>query len=121
MTSAVHGPRPGTDDQWATLVASSARRLEDGSIALHYDPAIRVPYAEVSDKDVELWPFWDRIGRPTFVLRGAESRLLLPATAEEMQTRGPQAEVHEVAGVGHAPALMAPDQIAVIEGWLGVA
>ena len=55
---------------------------------------------------------------PTLVLRGAQSDLLTPETAEEMARRGPRADVVEVAGVGHAPALLAPEQIELIRSWL---
>ena len=56
---------------------------------------------------------------PTYVLRGADSNLLRADTAAEMNRRGPRAEIAEVAGVGHAPALMSDDQIATIANWLG--
>ena len=52
------------------------------------------------------------------MLRGAQSDLLTPETAEEMARRGPRADVVEVAGVGHAPALLAPEQIELIRSWL---
>jgi pimeloyl-ACP methyl ester carboxylesterase len=35
-----------------------------------------------------------------------------------MTRRGPRARLHTVDGVGHAPALMDPAQIAVIQRWL---
>ena len=44
-------------------------------------------------------------------LRGETSDLLLPSTAREMTWRGPKAELIEVPGCGHAPALMDPQQI----------
>jgi pimeloyl-ACP methyl ester carboxylesterase len=52
------------------------------------------------------------------VFRGADSDLLSAATAQAMTGRGPRARVVEFAGIGHAPALMAGDQIAAIESWL---
>ena len=68
--------------------------------------------------EVDLWAFWDRIAGPTLVFRGAESDLLSAETARAMTERGPRARVMEFPGIGHAPALMAEDQIAVIESWL---
>ena len=35
-----------------------------------------------------------------------------------MAARGPKARVVEIAGVGHAPSLMQPDQIAVVRDFL---
>jgi pimeloyl-ACP methyl ester carboxylesterase len=43
---------------------------------------------------------------------------LLKTTAEEMQSRGPHARLVEFAGIGHAPMLMADDQIAVVKEFL---
>jgi pimeloyl-ACP methyl ester carboxylesterase len=52
------------------------------------------------------------------VLRGTESDLLLAKTAEEMASRGPKAEVVELPGCGHAPALMDAAQIVYVTDWL---
>jgi pimeloyl-ACP methyl ester carboxylesterase len=69
-------------------------------------------------EDVDLWPVWEQVRCPVLVLRGVESDLLLPQTAEEMNRRGPRAEVVEIDGIGHAPALMAKDQIDIVRDWL---
>jgi pimeloyl-ACP methyl ester carboxylesterase len=74
------------------------------------DPAIAHAFAGRLE-DVMLWTHWDRIDCPVLVLRGSLSDVLLPATAEEMTRRGPRAQVIEFPGVGHAPALMSPDQV----------
>ena len=52
------------------------------------------------------------------MVRGKESDLLLRETAEEMTRRGPKAQLVEFDGIGHAPALMAEDQIAVVREFL---
>jgi pimeloyl-ACP methyl ester carboxylesterase len=65
-----------------------------------------------------LWPLWDSISCPTLVLRGAQSDLLLSETASEMTRRGPKAQLKEFDGVGHAPTLMAADQIDVVSTFL---
>jgi pimeloyl-ACP methyl ester carboxylesterase len=109
-----------TDDQWRHLAQHSARRVAEGW-RLHYDPAIAAPFAERPAEDVVLWPVWDKIACPTLVLRGAESDLLLAETAREMATRGPKATVVEIAGCGHAPALMAQDQVALLRDFLQAA
>ena len=61
---------------------------------------------------------WDQIACPVLVLRGTESDLLSAETATEMTERGPKAEIVAIDGTGHAPALMARDQIDIVRGWL---
>ncbi len=106
-----------TDAQWDHLVLHGYRRRSDGTFGLAYDPAIaRNVKAAVQDWD--LWPLWDRIAIPTLLLRGADSDLLLPEIAAEMTKRGPHAKLVTWQCVGHAPALMAMDQIGLVKEWL---
>lgn len=116
----VHAPfGPLSDEQWAHLAEHSAKRREDGRYVLGYDPKIAEPFNAAGPvEDLDLWPLWEGIRCPTLVLRGGESDLLLEETARQMTTRGPKAELVTIDGVGHAPALMAPNQIETIEGWL---
>ena len=106
-----------SDEQWHHLAVHSSLRNDDGSLSLSYDPAISNAFAGPL-QDVALWPVWDAICCPTLVVRGADSDLLLRTTAEEMTQRGPRAQLVEFAGVGHAPALMAEDQIAAVRDFL---
>jgi pimeloyl-ACP methyl ester carboxylesterase len=107
-----------TAEQWNHLARHSARKTEDGSYALHYDPGIAVPFTSGPQVDVNLWSVWDKVQGPVLVLRGGDSDLLLAETTAEMQKRRPQAEVVEFPGVGHAPALMSDDQIGIVHDWL---
>jgi pimeloyl-ACP methyl ester carboxylesterase len=52
------------------------------------------------------------------LLRGADSDLLSLATAQAMTQRGPHAQLHQFAGVGHAPTLVHPEQIEVLRRFL---
>ena len=52
------------------------------------------------------------------LLRGADSDLLSRDTAAQMAERGPRAQWVEWAGVGHAPTLIAPEQLAVVLNFL---
>lgn len=115
VVSASFGPL--TDAQWRHLAVHSSRRCDDGSLRLAYDPAIGDAFA-MPPQDISLWPVWDAISCRTLLLRGRESDLLLRETAEEMTRRGPRARLVEFAGVGHAPMLMAEDQIAVVREFL---
>jgi pimeloyl-ACP methyl ester carboxylesterase len=109
---------PLSDAQWRHLAAVSTRRKADGSLGFAYDPHIGDAFREAPAEDVNLWPAWDAITCPTLVLRGALSDLLRPADAKAMTERGPRARLIELPGIGHAPALMDPAQIAVIRDFL---
>lgn len=108
-----------SDAEWRMLTESVVRREPDGSLRLHYDPALAVPFtAKPPEADVELWSLYDAIRCPTLVLRGEHSDLLTRATAQGMSARGPRARVVEFANVGHAPTLMHEDQIGVVREFL---
>ena len=101
---------PLTDEQWEHVTRTNARKRDDGTWGVGYDPAIALPF-RAQPTAANLWPLWDAIRCPTLVLRGALSDLLASETAREMTERGPKPRVIEFAGVGHAPMLLARDQI----------
>lgn len=110
-----------TRDQWRHLAVHSARRLPDGTYALRCDPRIGIAFRAQPSEDANLWPVWDAVRCPVLLLRGAESDLLSDRTVQEMRLRGPgkdRMEVREIPAVGHAPALMAADQIEIVAKWL---
>lgn len=107
-----------TDEQWRHMTVHSSRQLEDGRYAMAYDPGIAENFRTLDLKDIDLWPIWDTIPCPTLVLRGEYSDVLDHADAIAMTERGPKARLIEFPGMGHAPALMADDQIAVVRDWL---
>jgi pimeloyl-ACP methyl ester carboxylesterase len=109
---------PLTDAEWRHLAEHSARRRDDGSFGLNYDQRLGEPMKKGPLEDIDLWPVWDQVQCPVLVLRGADSDLLLAETAAEMARRGPGAEIVEVDGTGHAPALMSKDQIEIVREWL---
>jgi pimeloyl-ACP methyl ester carboxylesterase len=115
----VHAPFGDlTEAQWRHLATHGARPLDGGGYGLAYDPKIGDAFRAAPIADLDLWALWDRIECPVLVLRGAESDLLTREVAEEMTQRGPKAELIEFAGCGHAPALMAPEQITAVRDWL---
>ena len=113
---------PHSREQWMALTRPMLRR--DGErYRLHYDPAIAVPLRAVTPAlaaagQVALWAAYDAIRCPTLLLRGAGSDILSRETAQAMTERGPKARLHEFFGVGHAPTLVAPDQVAVVREFL---
>ena len=113
---------PHGREQWLALTRPMLRRQGD-RFGLHYDPAIGVALRAITPAaaaagQAALWAAYDAIRCPTLVLRGATSDVLSQETAESMRQRGPHATVHELAGVGHAPTLVADDQVAVVRAFL---
>ncbi len=106
-----------SDAQWRQLTETSMRRLPDGRVTPHYDPAMVQQFVQ-HPHDYEQWHAWDTLSLPVLCLRGEHSDLLLPDVADAMRLRGPRAEVVTVAGCGHAPALNTPEQFALVERFL---
>lgn len=105
---------PHDDEQWRHLTETTVRARDNGKWGLVYDPSLSHAFSGATT-DIDLWPFWDKIQCPTLLIRGKSSDLLLAQTAHEMTQRGPKAKLVEFDGIGHAPTLMAPDQIRVIK------
>ncbi len=110
---------PHTEAQWRFLTETYVRKDAQGKWRPHYDPRIADEYKRtLPAQDIELWYLYDAIRAPTMVLRGAQSDLLSRDTAQAMGRRGPKAKVVEIAGVGHAPTLLNPDQIGIVRDFL---
>lgn len=110
-----------TDAQWRHLTAYSVRAMDDaqGGYAMVYDPGLGDAFRDAPiTADIDLWPVYDAVRCPTLALRGAQSDLLEGVTFAAMAARGPRARTVEFAGVGHAPMLMDPAQIAVVRDFL---
>jgi pimeloyl-ACP methyl ester carboxylesterase len=113
----IYKPFGALDDaQWGRLAETSTRRLESGRVTPHYDPRMVFQFFH-HPEDYDLWPAYDAVAAKTLVLRGALSDLLTKEVAAEMTRRGPRAKLVEVEGVGHAPALNVPAQIALVRAF----
>jgi len=114
---------PHTPQQWLALSQAMVKPLPAGGFTLHYDPAIAVPFRTLDEKSAAagqaaLWQLYDAIRARTLLLRGAQSDLLSRATAEEMMRRGPKPRLVEFEGVGHAPTLIAQEQVDAVASFL---
>lgn len=117
---------PHTPEQWLALSRPMVKPVSvaaDSKWRLHYDPAIAVPFKLATQESAQqdeatLWQLYDNIKAQTLVTRGALSDLLSAETAHAMTERGPHARVVEFEGVGHAPTLIAKDQLAAVTGFL---
>lgn len=110
---------------WQEFVSHSLVPQNDGTVRLSVDPAIVEPlrrdtqnFTEVHD--VNLGEIWEKILIPTLIIRGEHSDILDAETVSAMRATNPKAEYATIKGVGHAPALMTPDQIALVADWLMV-
>jgi pimeloyl-ACP methyl ester carboxylesterase len=103
-----------SDAQWRRLTETSTRRLNDGRVTPHYDPAMVQQLVAHAD-DYLIWQHYDALAIPVLCLHGVESDLVLPETVLQMSERGPgrlgNLKVMEVPGCGHAPALNVPLQL----------
>jgi pimeloyl-ACP methyl ester carboxylesterase len=116
---------PHTPEAWLALSRHMVKPRPDGSgqFALHYDPAIAVPFRSMTPEaaaqgEALLWHLYDAITATTLITRGAVSDLLSPATAHAMTRRGPKARLVEFAGVGHAPTFVASEQVQAVASFL---
>lgn len=113
---------PHTREQWLALTRPMLKPDGDG-FKPHYDTNIAVPFkaltqAMVAAGEAMTWHAYDAIRCPTLLLRGADSDLLTHETAQAMTQRGPKAQLREFIGVGHAPTLVADDQVRAVREFL---
>ena len=110
-----------SDAQWRRLAETSTRRLPDGRVTPHYDPAMVQQFVNYPD-DYLIWTHYEKIAQPVLLLRGAHSDLVLPEAVERMRACGPGAhgrlQVIEVPDCGHAPALNVESQLEPIYAFL---
>ena len=118
---------PHTPAQWLALSTPMTRPISSApntQFRLHYDPALAVPFKQATEESTlqseqVFWQLYDNVTAHTLLIRGADSDLLSIQTAKAMTERGPKVTLVEFAGVGHAPTLMARDQVAAVVSFLG--
>ena len=97
---------------------------KDGKWVMHYDPDISVPFASVNPimakaGEMAMWHAFKQIHIPMLIVRGGDSDLLSAATVAEMCKVNPYARSIEIPNVGHAPAFVKPEQIALAKEFFG--
>ena len=117
-----------SDKHWRHLARHSVFKAARGEYQLRYDPGIGETLRGHSDPEfplgpnflagIDLWGTWAQVRCPVLVLRGADSDVLTRATVDRMRAEKPDLQVVEFEGAGHAPALMAPDQIVAVTRFL---
>ena len=106
-----------TPQEWETYNGPMLIQKE-GKWIMHYDPDISVPFASVNPimakaGEMAMWHAFKQIHIPMLIVRGGNSDLLSAATVAEMCKVNPYARSIEIPNVGHAPAFVKPEQIAL--------
>ncbi len=91
---------------------------KNGLWEMHYDPDISVPFASVNPimakaGEMAMWHAFKQIHIPMLIVRGGNSDLLSAKTVAEMCKVNPYARSIEIPNVGHAPAFVKAEQIAL--------
>jgi cobalt-zinc-cadmium efflux system protein len=91
---------------------------KDGLWVMHYDPDISVPFASVNPimakaGEMAMWHAFKQIHIPMLIVRGGESDLLSAKTVAEMCKVNPYIRSIEIPQVGHAPAFVKSEQVAL--------
>ena len=108
---------PLTPEEWREINTPLLHE-RDGAWQLRYDPRIAVPFKAITEEaaklgEAALWHSLASFQGPVLVVRGEQSDLLSRETVAKMVESGRAVSSVEIAGVGHAPAFLAPDQIDV--------
>lgn len=90
-------------------------------LTINYDPALLDSFMAAYDapEQPDLWPLFDALaGKPVALVRGANSDLLTPQTAAEMQRRRPDMIFAEIPDRAHIPFLDEPGAIQALQTFL---
>jgi cobalt-zinc-cadmium efflux system protein len=112
-----------TSEEWETYNGPMLIQ-KDGKWIMHYDPDISVPFASVNPimakaGEMAMWHAFKQIHIPMLIVRGGDSDLLSAATVAEMCKVNPYACSIEIPNVGHAPAFVKSEQIALAKEFFG--
>lgn len=107
---------------WQHVFAHSIVKSGD-DYAVNYDLHIIDPVLEQTNggkdiQDTDLSELWEKVQTPTLLLRGAQSDILPQEVAYAMLEQNENAEMVEIEGVGHAPALLSAQQVSLVAEWL---
>ncbi len=116
-----------TDAQWSGLTDFYYVDQPDGSVRIHYDPALALAtkaqtaamtQAVLEASQATLWASVKSFTQPLLVLRGESSDLLSTTTVSAMLASNTQCSAVTVAACGHAPHLMDEAQASTVAQFL---
>lgn len=105
-------------EKWSHITKYSTLASTTEALRLAYDPAIGESFLNQPTPTLHLETYWQSIQCPILVLQGEHSDFLPPDILTKMLYFQPKAKVITLPGCGHAPSLMEPHQIGLIEEWL---
>jgi pimeloyl-ACP methyl ester carboxylesterase len=113
---------PLTSEEWREINTPLLHEV-GGEWRFRYDPRIAEPFKAVTPEQSELgeqllWGSLAAFKGPLLVVRGEHSDLLSRETVAKMVATGHDVSSVEIQGVGHAPAFLSADQIAVARRFL---
>ncbi|WP_114815442.1 alpha/beta fold hydrolase [Paraburkholderia kururiensis] len=113
---------PLTQEEWREINTPLLHEV-DGAWVFRYDPRIAQPFGATTPEqnalgESILWRSLAAFPGPMLVVRGEQSDLLSRETVARMVSEGKAVTSVEIPGAGHAPAFLAPDQIAIARRFL---
>jgi esterase len=100
-------------------VRHSLRPLPDGRLTFKYDDALRERGALSDRSTAELWAAWKAVSCPVLLVRGDDSDILAPETAQRMLAENARASLVGVPDCGHSITLDNPQGLLdVVSPWL---
>ena len=108
---------PHTPEEWE-IYNGPMLVQKDSAWVMHYDPDIAVPFASVNPimakaGEMAMWHAFKTIHIPMLIVRGGNSDLLSAKTVAEMCKVNSYLRSIEISGVGHAPAFVKAEQVAL--------
>jgi pimeloyl-ACP methyl ester carboxylesterase len=108
------------ENVWDYYALNSLQKNSAGKYELKRDVNLFKPLAAASpsDKNLELWPYWDKIKIPTLVIRGEHSDILSQKTVDKMWEINPNTQTVQVNKAGHAPYLYSEEHFSFLDKFL---
>lgn len=109
---------PLDSKKWDHLTKHGTLAHQDGTLSLAYDPAIGENFATRPTPTLHFETYWQAIHCPILLLYGEDSDFLSQDIITKMLYLQPATQIEAIPECGHAPSLMEPDQIHLVEEWL---
>lgn len=105
------------EEIWEYYAQNSLQKNSQGKYEIKRDVNLSKPFSASApiDKNMELWPYWDKVKIPTLVIRGEHSDILSKLTIDRMQKINSATSTVQVDKAGHAPYLYSDAHLNFLE------